>query len=680
MNIVYDPQMVDGQQVSVKSPAEIPASSLRNLVEAVLRSKNLALAEDQVAGLARVVPMDQLAQTSRVEDDGRGVVTRVFPIAGLSANDALQLVRPFLTPGAGQAHANPTLRVLIVTDFAANVDRVASLIDRLTGATGPAVQRYYAVKHLAAPDLAAMLYQALGAGLTSSESQEAALPVDVIVDEPANRLLFIGGETQVKEALQLADTLDIDAGLLPRVYRFRHTSASRFEAQVRSMLDASVSTPAFESSVDAEAGIMILTAPVSVHTRVEALQQQLDMPGDETNSPIRFYPLQNVDAARVLKTLANLDPSTGLLPPGLDPVTSPDVPTTADAPPPRPRENFSPDLVDPFNRSSGDEEDGISGSVRTPNAVLTADENTNSIIVVGDPSAQRLYAALIQQLDQRRAQVMIEVTLITLDTTDNFSLGVDILAGDQTGGNQSFVFNSFGLSEIGGDGRLDLLPGLGFNGVVLDADIADVVVRALKADGNTRVVSAPRVLVNDNETGTIASVSGQPVSSFNQGQNSDTVTFEGFVEAGTSIEMTPHIAEGDHLRLEFKIALESFTGEAADSTLPPPRQSNTVESHVTLPDGATIVVGGINRTNFSEQVNRVPILGELPILELLFSNRTITESQSTLFVFLRPIVLRQERFEDLRFYSKSDVRGIDEEEDAGLDSQGYPLSEPEWIW
>lgn len=679
LNIIYDPQKLEGLDVTIKSPADIPAGALRELIDAALASKGFALARDDRAGLLRLVTASELAMASEIQQGGvakadGAVITQVFLLSRVDPEELSKSVQPFLTPGSNQVSVNKSLGVLIVTDFAANVRRVESLIQRLESAKGDLVYRYYAVNHLAAKDLFVMLIQALEAGSVA----ESMVGADVVLDEPANRVLLIGSAAEVEAAASVAQSLDEDPGMQTKVYRFRHTTAQRFETQIRGMLEASASSPSFETSVDRQAGLLIVTAPDMVHARVEALRKQLDVPGDAAASPIRFYALQNANAADVLETIRGLEEGGSaaqkiqLEGAGGD---SPAQPVIA-----RPSPVSS--QVKPYEPGGSDSEGDKSpspGAVHTPNATLTADENTNSIIVVADPSTQAIYAGLIEELDRRRAQVMIEVTLVVMDTTDNFSLGVDILAGDREGESQSFIFNSFGLSDLDRSGQLNVIPGLGFNGVVLDADIADIVVQALQADGNTRVVSAPRILVNDNETGKIASVSGQPVASLNQGQNTDSTTFQGFVEAGTSIEMTPHIAEGDFLRLEFKVALESFNGDAASTNLPPPKQSNTVESHVTLPDGGTIVVGGINLTNASEQIRRVPFLGEIPVLEYLFSSREIIETQSTLFVFLRPVILRQDNFEDLRFYSRADARDQGLGSAEGLDAYGYPMSEPRWV-
>src|SRR5690606_40099182 len=118
-----------------------------------------------------------------------------------------------------------------------------------------------------------------------------------------------------------------------------------------------------------------------------------------------------------------------------------------------------------------------------------------------EPAVQKEYEHMIKMLDKRRPQVMIEVTIVSLDTTDGYTLGVEILAADLDSDPGYLTFSSFGLDEVDNDeNRLNLTPGLGFNGAVLSADVADVVVHALKTDGRARVVSAPRILVDDNAT------------------------------------------------------------------------------------------------------------------------------------------------------------------------------------
>ncbi len=283
---------------------------------------------------------------------------------------------------------------------------------------------------------------------------------------------------------------------------------------------------------------------------------------------------------------------------------------------------------------------------------------------------QAIYERLIRMLDKRRPQVMIEVTLVTLDTSNNFSLGVELSKADAVGANgQYLTFSSFGLSTAdAATGALTLTPGVGFNGILLDPDSVNVVLRALASEGRSEVLSAPRVLVNDNATASLSSVAESPFTSVNASDTVATTSFAGYASAGTTVSVSPHISEGDHLMLQYSLTLNSFTGEGA-AGIPPPRQTNTLSSEVTIPDGYTIIVGGLNRKDAAESISKLPILGDIPILEYLFSSRSKNRSENTLFVFIRPVILRDDQFEDLRYLSAQDRKLADLPEDA-------PTSEP----
>jgi len=309
--------------------------------------------------------------------------------------------------------------------------------------------------------------------------------------------------------------------------------------------------------------------------------------------------------------------------------------------------------------------------VRTKQATVAADPNTNSIIVIGDAQVQRLYEQLITNLDKRRPQVLIECTIASIDTTDNFQLGVELAAHSKQGKDQVITFSNFGLSTPNPTtGQLSLVPGAGFNGAILSADVADVIVHALQENSRVKVTSAPRVLVNDNATGTLSSLAEQPFTANNFNNTVSTTSFGGYAEAGTQVTLTPHISEADYLQLDYVVSLSSFTGTGnASQGIPPPRQTDQVASRVTIPDGSTVIIGGLNRTNYSRTVDAVPWLAQVPVLNYLFSNRNNMSERVTIFVFLRPIILRDDQFKDLKFLSERDI------ESAGVPGN-FPRSEP----
>jgi len=273
---------------------------------------------------------------------------------------------------------------------------------------------------------------------------------------------------------------------------------------------------------------------------------------------------------------------------------------------------------------------------------------------MAEPSMQTVYEDLIRKLDVRRPQVHVEATVITVDTTDDFSLGVEISKpGSADGGKDKILnFSSFGLSDVNAStGTLTLRPALGYNGVLLSADIADIVIHALESDSRAKVVSRPNLLINDNAMGTLASESEEPYAAVNASSTVATTSYGGNSKAGTKITVSPQISEGDYLKLKYQIELSSF-GENRTDVLPPSKHTDSIDSEATIPDGYTIVVGGLSRENFSELTDRVPGLGRMPGLEHLFSSRTRGKRRTTLFVFLHARILRDDKFEDLKGLSR----------------------------
>ncbi len=307
-------------------------------------------------------------------------------------------------------------------------------------------------------------------------------------------------------------------------------------------------------------------------------------------------------------------------------------------------------------------------------ARVSADTATNSLIVYAPANVQPLYERLIKSLDQRRPQVMIEADIVAVDTSDGFSLGVEISYGDRQGRKRYFNFTSFGLSEVDPiNGALLVNPSLGFNGVVVDPDVADVVVQALSTHTRSRVLASPKILVNDNQTGTLESVASVPFNSINTINTISSESLGGDQQAGTIVTVTPHINEDNHLQLEFEVEFSTFTGQSTvtdnNQVLPPPRQIDRVGSVVTIPDGKTVVVGGLKRINDNNTFTGVPWLEKIPVVRELTSLTTDNQSTTSFFLFIRPRILRDSRFRDLRYLS--DI----ETQDAQL-SADYPESHP----
>ncbi len=89
--------------------------------------------------------------------------------------------------------------------------------------------------------------------------------------------------------------------------------------------------------------------------------------------------------------------------------------------------------------------------------------------------------------------------------------------------------------------------------------------------------------------------------------------------------------------------------------MPPPRQTDEIVSEVVIPDGHTLIVGGLNRTSTDETIDSFPFLEDIPVVRALIRNRSTNGKQTSLFIFLKPVILRDDKFEDLKYYSERDL-------------------------
>ncbi len=327
----------------------------------------------------------------------------------------------------------------------------------------------------------------------------------------------------------------------------------------------------------------------------------------------------------------------------------------------------------PFGQTgqeSGTSSNGIQ-QVIPGEARITIDENTNTLVVVAAPEVQKLYEDLIKKLDVRRPQVLVEIRVVTISAMDTYNLGVEVSGGDRIGDRQLFGLTSFGLSTVeAATGALTITPGLGFNGALVDPATADVVLQALAQHQGAEVVTAPRILVNDNATGLISSVAEVPFTSQSTSTAATaTTSFGGFAQAGTTVSVTPQISEEDYLNLEFDVLINNFIGAASDPNIPPARNTDQVTSQISIPDGHTVIVGGLKRQREASNVSGIPFLERIPIINRLTSNTADEMEDQRLFVFIKPVILRDDKFRDLRFLSEA-------ERQAAKLPADLPYSEP----
>jgi general secretion pathway protein D len=302
---------------------------------------------------------------------------------------------------------------------------------------------------------------------------------------------------------------------------------------------------------------------------------------------------------------------------------------------------------------------------------LAVDEATNTIVAVGRPSELDRLEALVARLDRRQPQVMIEVTLVSLSENRALDFGVELKTQFENGGTTTNLASAFGLAADGA-----LAAGTGFTGTIIRPGDFEVVVRALETTSSGRAVSVPKILVDNNQSSTLRSVVRQPFTSLNASDTVATTSFGGTEDAGTTITVTPHIAQGDHLSVAYAVEVSAFTGDSISTegggVIPPPSQQNSIDGSVTIPDGFAVVVGGLRSESSGVADARVPLLGRIPLLGPLFGTHGDNDTSSRLYIFIQATILRDSGFEGLRNLSASDLTA------SGVDD-GLPTQAPMWI-
>ncbi len=395
---------------------------------------------------------------------------------------------------------------------------------------------------------------------------------------------------------------------------------------------------------------IVFTGPPSLHRIMTSVVASVDVPAPYEAGIIRVYKLENADVDEVAATVREL------LNRGEEEKRRTEEASFV--------EEASSDGPSPGTTTGSEDFSQTGKFTYRAEPRVSVSKSKNSIIVQATIRQHRELAKLIKKLDERRMQVLIKALIVEITTTDDKDFGVELSHIFLDG----FAFTSFGLSTDLDPvtGIRDIIVSPGGSEALLDTDKIAGLVNALESQGNIKITSAPQILVNNNAVGFINAIDEEPTTQTNQGETTTTTSFAGFVEAGTQFAITPHISENDYLRVQYEITLNSFDATAghADPSIPPPRSTTSIKSEATVPDGFTIVVGGLQTSSESESVAKVPILGDIPIIDILFKNTSIKKTYKTTYLFITPTIMKSQDFADLKEISQQALEEIEEEDDS----------------
>jgi general secretion pathway protein D len=293
---------------------------------------------------------------------------------------------------------------------------------------------------------------------------------------------------------------------------------------------------------------------------------------------------------------------------------------------------------------------GISNNGEQP-VVIVPDKDTNSLVVTASKTRYAQLLEIIKKLDVRPWQVLVQAALIEITDSLTDVLGVELAAVNTNATSKTgFGITSFGLTKLidtNGDGIPDsrglnvdsFAKGL-TGGIFNPQDFAlPFVLNALASKTDANILSLPSILTNDNESASVTAEDLSPYASTNQGQNSDQTSYQGDKAAGITLSISPTISAGNYLRLKIKLEVSAFSGPASDPTLPPPSLKRVIDTSVTLPDGHTMIFGGVITDDKRRQEDKIPILGDIPLIGFLFRNSSDSGKKTNLYFFLTPHII-----------------------------------------
>ena len=702
LDYMYDPAKIKGE-VMIKIQKEgLKISELYPTLESVLKFKSFVMTRKD--NLVLIVPKEEawnidpeiLSEDGQVEQ-GDVIVTRFFTLEHISAESAKNL----LTNMALGASITPIEETgtLIVAEYAFRMERIDRLLKSVDVPGQPKEFRYRVLTYTMAETLAPKvktLAEQLGtisvsiaqapattaAAASKARGRPTARPrpttkrtttqpesdeqeVYLEADERTNRILMIGLPEQLELVDELIDSLDVEKQDLRalRLYDIQNVDAEEvmtklFDLGIISSGPTTTGTTSARRTTTTAKGQSTSTQRPSSSTALEAPTDEPQVVVVEaTNSLlVNATAEQHVQIATII---GYVDQETLQV----------SIPYVIYA-----LENQKPEeLVAVLNQliqeSTKDQTGKIEKVVKKQeDIIIVGDEKSSSVIVYASKKNQEWVSKLIRELDKRRPQVLIDVTLVEVSKSDTFEYDLSAISSIPNLMNTSGLISplmgiadSNGISNLvskltssGRDRFIDFgsTPGSGGVGFYGDTHI-NALLKLMQTKDYGRILAKPKILVNDNEAGTIkttdtvyvkrVSQTGRVGATTSTGVGSDffnqSVQFDPY-DAGITLEITPHISEGELLRLEVTLSRSDFKFSAGDEEKPPNTTASDITTVVTVPDGSTIILGGMVKLNQGKGGSKIPIVGDIPIIGGLFRTINNTDTQNKLYVFVKAEILR----------------------------------------
>lgn len=501
------------------------------------------------------------------------------------------------------------------------------------------VTRIVPLENVPARDLAPLLRQMMDAGSVGN----------VVHYEPSNVLILTGRASTINKLIEVIKRVDVIGTEKQQIIHLEYASAEDLAEILNQLISEShgkSQMPALLSAkivADKRTNSLIISGPEKARQRITSLLKSLDVEESEEGNT-RVYYLKYAKATNLVEVL------TGV----------------------------SEKLKDEKGNSRKP-----SSTSAMDNVAITADEQTNSLVITADQSVQEKLATVIARLDIRRAQVLVEAIIVEVQDGNGLNLGVQW--ANKNVGAQQFtntglpVFNAAqGVADYKKNGGItsanpawDMFSA--YNGMAAGFFNGDwgVLLTALTSNNKNDILATPSIVTLDNKLASFNVGQDVPVLSGSQTTSGDNVfnTVERKT-VGTKLKVTPQVNEGDAVLLEIEQEVSSVDS-SSNSTLGPTFNTRTIQNAVLVKTGETVVLGGLLDDFSKEQVSKVPLLGDIPLVGQLFRYTSTERAKRNLMVFIRPTIIRDD--DVYRSLSKEKYTRYRQEQQLRIDGKSKAL-------
>ena len=610
-NFVMDPR-VKGQ-ITLVSDGEVPSKTAYEMLGSALRMRGFTIVD--VGNVSRVVPVaDAKLQGGAVNAraPGGGIATRTFRLAYENAEAMVAVIKPMMAPESSIA-AYAANNTLVITDYIDNLERIARIVESIDTPTSldtDVVKVYNGV----AVDIAGLANELLQGG-----GNETRRDIVVLADPRSNSVIIRSSSpartSLARDLIVKLDNSQDDPGNLHVVY-LRNAQATYLSGVLRGLLSGDSGSTALGSGDGARAAL-------------GAGGMSSGAGGTGAAGSAGRTATSSSSGSATSTSGSGTRASSGSTGGGSR-----------------------------FGGGAGGSQQGIPGSGGVGSAfsangvTVQADATTNTLIIAAPEPMYRSVRRVIDLLDQRRAQVLVESLIVEVTEQDAAQLGIQWMRNNGRFIGGANLGGGAGLNTAANN-TIDLLPS-GLNLGIVDGTTTlpgggqtlnlNLLARALQTKGGTNILSTPNILTLDNEAAsiivgkTVPFVSGQYITPGGGGSDNpfQTVTRE---DIGLQLKIRPQISEGGTVKLDIYQEVSSIddqnSGVAGIVT-----NKRALDTSVLLDDGQIMVLGGLLEDSVTHTSESVPGLGNIPVLGNLFRYDKRQRTKTNLMVFLRPYVIR----------------------------------------